>query len=74
MLLARIIEIIKLMLVLGQVRLIKVELCPAGLEKGLDSAPQSESPLAGLKIGKKHTLNLFSIILDTALNLEGHLI
>jgi len=48
---------VKLMIILGQVRLSKCKLCPAGARNM-----------------KNHPLKLFSIILDSALNQEVHLI
>ena len=62
------------MLILGQVRLTKGELCPVGLRKGLDYCPAGLEPTTGAKNMKKHPLKLLSIILYPVLNREVHLI
>ena len=52
------------MLILGQVRLSKGQLCPEGLELSVGARNRK----------KNHPFELFSIILDPALNQKVHLI
>ncbi len=68
--LIKLMKIIKLMLILGQVRLSKGQLCQAGLGKRLGQTPQDQSPPQGLEIGKTP----LQIIFKPAINREVHLI
>ena len=66
---------IKLMLILGQVRLSKGQPLPRRFRKGIRIGPcRVRAPSKVQKQGKKHSLILFSIILYPALNREVHLI
>ncbi len=71
MLLARTIECNKIDAFLGQIRLSKVQLYPSGLRK--EFGQRVRSSCRDCK-QEKHTLNLFSTILDPAFYREVHLI
>ncbi len=74
MLLVRIVKNKKIDDYLGQVRLSKVQLCPARLEKMIRIGPRRVKAPVGSRNRNKHHLKSFSIILDPASNQKVHLI